>query len=103
MLNSLQVLLRELWASVPHMLSPSRYKRLALQLTTLTSSRYYKFALLSCNFFIVLQINEAFASMYVYCVRKLGIDPEKVNVNGGAIAIGHPLDESSSLSFSALI
>jgi acetyl-CoA acetyltransferase len=32
--------------------------------------------------------------MYVYCVRKLELDPEKVNVNGGAIAFGHPLDES---------
>jgi acetyl-CoA acyltransferase 1 len=31
--------------------------------------------------------------MYVHCVRKLGLDPEKVNVNGGAIAFGHPLDE----------
>jgi acetyl-CoA acetyltransferase len=30
--------------------------------------------------------------MYVYCVRKLGLDIEKVNVNGGAIALGHPLD-----------
>lgn len=29
--------------------------------------------------------------MYVYCVRKLGLDIEKVNVNGGAIALGHPL------------
>lgn len=39
------------------------------------------------------QINEAFASMYVYCVRQLELDVEKVNVNGGAIALGHPLDE----------
>jgi len=39
----------------------------------------------------LFEINEAYASMYVYCVRKLGLDPEKVNVNGGAIAFGHPL------------
>ena len=45
------------------------------------------------------QINEAFASMYVYCVRKLGLDPEKVNVNGGAIALGHPLDMSIFSTF----
>lgn len=32
--------------------------------------------------------------MYVYCVKQLGIDIEKVNVNGGAIALGHPLDKS---------
>ncbi|TFK56548.1 thiolase [Heliocybe sulcata] len=37
------------------------------------------------------EINEAFASMYVYCVRNLGLDINKVNVNGGAIALGHPL------------
>ncbi|KAH8982618.1 thiolase [Lactarius akahatsu] len=36
----------------------------------------------------LFEINEAFASMYVHCVRKLGLDPEKVNVNGGAIAFG---------------
>ncbi|ETN45731.1 uncharacterized protein HMPREF1541_09564 [Cyphellophora europaea CBS 101466] len=39
----------------------------------------------------LFEINEAFASMYVYCVEKLGLDKEKVNVRGGAIAIGHPL------------
>ena len=30
--------------------------------------------------------------MYVYCIRELGLDIEKVNVHGGAIALGHPLD-----------
>ncbi|MCB9685827.1 MAG: acetyl-CoA C-acyltransferase [Alphaproteobacteria bacterium] len=39
----------------------------------------------------LFEINEAFAAQAVYCVRELGIDPEKVNVNGGAIALGHPL------------
>ena len=39
----------------------------------------------------LFEINEAFASQAVYVVRKLGIDPAKVNVNGGAIALGHPL------------
>ena len=39
----------------------------------------------------LFEINEAFASQAVYCVRELGIDPERVNVNGGAIALGHPL------------
>jgi acetyl-CoA acyltransferase len=39
----------------------------------------------------LFEINEAFASQAVYCVRKLGIDPAKVNVHGGAIALGHPL------------
>jgi acetyl-CoA acyltransferase len=37
------------------------------------------------------EVNEAFASQALYSVRKVGIDQEKVNVNGGAIALGHPL------------
>ncbi|MFK8081671.1 MAG: acetyl-CoA C-acyltransferase [Granulosicoccus sp.] len=36
------------------------------------------------------ELNEAFASQALYCRDRLGIDPEKFNVNGGAIAIGHP-------------
>jgi acetyl-CoA acyltransferase len=39
----------------------------------------------------LMELNEAFASQGVYCIEQLGIDPEKVNVNGGAIALGHPL------------
>ncbi len=39
----------------------------------------------------LFEINEAFAAQAVACVRELGMDPEKVNVNGGAIALGHPL------------
>jgi len=39
----------------------------------------------------VWEINEAFAAQAVYCVRKLGVPPEKLNPNGGAIALGHPL------------
>ncbi|MGD8321437.1 MAG: thiolase family protein [Gemmatimonadota bacterium] len=39
----------------------------------------------------VVELNEAFASQAVYCVRELGLDPERVNVHGGAIALGHPL------------
>jgi len=39
----------------------------------------------------LFEINEAFASMMVYCIKALGLDRDKVNVNGGAIALGHPL------------
>ena len=39
----------------------------------------------------LFELNEAFASQSLYCMRKLGIDPARVNVNGGAIALGHPL------------
>jgi acetyl-CoA C-acetyltransferase len=37
------------------------------------------------------EINEAFAIVTLWCIKELGIDPEKVNIKGGAIAIGHPL------------
>ncbi len=39
----------------------------------------------------LVELNEAFASQSLACIRDLELDPEKVNVNGGAIAIGHPL------------
>ncbi len=42
------------------------------------------------------EINEAFASQAVFSVNKLGIPFEKVNLNGGAIALGHPLGCSKS-------
>ncbi|TIA83239.1 hypothetical protein E3P98_00856 [Wallemia ichthyophaga] len=46
---------------------------------------------LSCSDVDIYEINEAFASQALYCVQKLGLDPVKVNPNGGAIALGHPL------------
>jgi 3-oxoadipyl-CoA thiolase len=39
----------------------------------------------------LVELNEAFASQSLACIRDLGLDPAKVNVNGGAIAVGHPL------------
>jgi acetyl-CoA acyltransferase len=39
----------------------------------------------------LVELNEAFASQVIACLRELPIDPEKLNVNGGAIALGHPL------------
>jgi 3-oxoadipyl-CoA thiolase len=44
----------------------------------------------------LVELNEAFASQSLAVVRELGLDPEKVNVNGGAIAIGHPLGMSGA-------
>jgi len=44
----------------------------------------------------VVEINEAFAAVGVVSTRKLGIDPEKVNPNGGAIALGHPIGASGA-------
>jgi 3-oxoadipyl-CoA thiolase len=44
----------------------------------------------------LVELNEAFASQSLVVIRELGIDPERVNVNGGAIAIGHPLGMSGA-------
>ncbi|MCD4748263.1 MAG: thiolase family protein [Thermoanaerobaculales bacterium] len=45
----------------------------------------------------LVEINEAFASQSIYCVNTLGLDPEKTNVNGGAIATGHPLGATGAV------
>ena len=44
----------------------------------------------------LIELNEAFAAQAVPCIRELGFDPARVNVNGGAIAIGHPLGSSGA-------
>jgi acetyl-CoA C-acetyltransferase len=44
----------------------------------------------------LVELNEAFASQSLAVVRELGLDPDKVNVNGGAIALGHPLGMSGA-------
>jgi acetyl-CoA acyltransferase 1 len=51
----------------------------------------------------VWEINEAFASQALYSVRKLGIDEAKVNPNGGAIAIGHPLGATGARQLADLL
>jgi acetyl-CoA C-acetyltransferase len=51
----------------------------------------------------VVELNEAFASQSLACMRLLGLDEEKVNVNGGAIALGHPLGSSGARLVSTLV
>jgi len=51
----------------------------------------------------VFEINEAFASQAVYCVKKAGIDMSKVNPNGGAIALGHPLGSTGARQVTTLL
>jgi acetyl-CoA C-acetyltransferase len=46
---------------------------------------------LSVNDFDVIELNEAFAAQVIACDRELHFDPAKLNVNGGAIALGHPI------------
>ncbi|XP_050239114.1 3-ketoacyl-CoA thiolase 2, peroxisomal [Quercus robur] len=51
----------------------------------------------------LFEINEAFASQFVYCRNKLELDPEKINVNGGAIALGHPLGATGARCVATLL
>jgi acetyl-CoA C-acetyltransferase len=44
----------------------------------------------------LVEINEAFAAVGIVSTKELGLDPEKVNVNGGAIALGHPVGMSGA-------
>jgi acetyl-CoA acyltransferase len=51
----------------------------------------------------LVELNEAFASQSLACVRLLGLDEERVNVNGGAIALGHPLGSSGARLVGTLV
>lgn len=51
----------------------------------------------------VIELNEAFAAQALSCIRELGMDPVKVNVNGGAIAIGHPLGSTGARILTTLV
>ncbi len=51
----------------------------------------------------LVELNEAFASQSLACIRELGLDPRKVNVNGGAIALGHPISATGGVILTKLI
>jgi acetyl-CoA C-acetyltransferase len=51
----------------------------------------------------LFEINEAFAAVTLFAIKQLGLDPEKVNVNGGAVAIGHPLGASGGRLAATLV
>lgn len=51
----------------------------------------------------LVELNEAFASQSLECIRQLGLDDQKVNVNGGAIAFGHPLGASGARILTTLL
>ena len=51
----------------------------------------------------VFEINEAFASQAIYCARELGVPDEKLNPNGGAIALGHPLGATGARMTATLL
>ena len=57
----------------------------------------------SMNDVDLLELNEAFAVQAVAVMQELGIDPAKVNVNGGAVALGHPIGASGARILTTLI
>jgi 3-oxoadipyl-CoA thiolase len=60
-------------------------------------------ASLTINDIDLIELNEAFASQAIACMRELGADPARVNVNGGAIALGHPLGSSGARIVTTLV
>jgi 3-oxoadipyl-CoA thiolase len=67
------------------------------------SRKALKRAGLSVTDLDLIELNEAFASQSLACMNELGLDSEKVNVNGGAIAFGHPLGASGARILTTLI
>jgi acetyl-CoA C-acetyltransferase len=67
------------------------------------SQRALKKAGLSIDDIDLYEVNEAFAPVPVAWLRELKADPEKINVNGGAIALGHPLGGSGTKLMTTLI
>ena len=51
----------------------------------------------------LMELNEAFSVQAVAVIQELGIDPEKVNVNGGAVALGHPIGASGARILTTLL
>jgi 3-oxoadipyl-CoA thiolase len=51
----------------------------------------------------IVELNEAFAAQSLACIRELGLDPDKVNPNGGAIALGHPLGCSGARLMTTMV
>jgi acetyl-CoA C-acetyltransferase len=51
----------------------------------------------------VIELNEAFASQSIACIKELGLDSHKVNPNGGAIAMGHPIGATGAILFTKLV
>ena len=58
---------------------------------------------LTLNDMDLVELNEAFASQSLACIRELGLDRRKVNVNGGAIALGHPISATGGVILTKLI
>ncbi len=69
----------------------------------LATRKVLKRAAISVDDLDLIELNEAFAAQSLACIRELGLDPGKVNVNGGAIALGHPLGCSGARILTTLV
>ena len=67
------------------------------------TARALKKAGMSIDDIDLFEVNEAFASVPVAWLKKLGADPDRLNVNGGAIALGHPLGGSGTKLMATLV
>ena len=63
------------------------------------SKKALKRANLSIEDIDIIELNEAFASQSLACIKDLEIDPLKVNIDGGAIALGHPLGATGAKNY----
>ncbi|MCM3091647.1 MULTISPECIES: thiolase family protein [unclassified Cytobacillus] len=68
-----------------------------------STQKALKRAGLAMNDLDLIELNEAFASQSLACIKELGADPDRVNVNGGAIAFGHPLGASGARILTTLL
>ena len=66
-------------------------------------SKVLKLAGLTIDDFDVVELNEAFAAQVIPCRDELGIDPDKLNINGGAIALGHPFGMTGARIMTTLL
>jgi acetyl-CoA C-acetyltransferase len=58
---------------------------------------------MSANDIDLWEINEAFAAVPLKAIRDLGLDPQRVNVNGGAIALGHPIGATGAMLIGTIL
>ncbi|KAL4911318.1 hypothetical protein BDW74DRAFT_184699 [Aspergillus multicolor] len=65
--------------------------------------KLYKYTGISQSDVDIFELNEAFASQSIHCIRELGIDMAKVNPNGGAIALGHPIGATGARQTATLL
>jgi acetyl-CoA C-acetyltransferase len=68
-----------------------------------STQKALKKAGLGANDIDLYEINEAFAPVPLVTIREVGIDPARVNVNGGAIALGHPLGATGAMLLGTLV